>query len=583
MKTATTLEAAEPATGAHQRPPRRAPQDLLRRVARRWGPAAGEVAVATATALGFTVWGLSIGNSPVTRVGQVSGLSTLQLRFAVVVLVVLAVVGWVTVRATDRVKQITNRLAAAAVAGLSTGFIGAGQIFALRGTPWPLNGPYGDNNRILGWAEEVLHTGAMDAFYPPAVPYTIGYLAKAGLFDGEPALAFKWVFIAIVALTGPAAYLLWRMCLKPLPALALGLLPALQQTLPHKPYSPFVLVLLLPLIAKLLLWLRASPRFSTRGTVLRGGFLGLLFGLLFLVYSGWHLWSLPGVIVAVLFFYPWRTGPLRGLVLLGSALGGFLLVAGVYLRVLLGATSTRDQWCSGYTLTEPAYIGTTPLSSRAWDEPGEYPGFGEFSGLHMYAVIVLIGLGFAVALGLRKAVVVAPLACFGSAWLIRFWLAGHMEADQQVQLFPRTMIQIQVTLTALTVLACVLAAQRLAPLVKRLRAEEKPGQAPPQRFTAVGVLLAMALAGGMIGSFFSNQYLPTHPDEKLAGTLAWQAHQFRKPDGSCPKYADKGKCKPFPTRTVAENFTEVDRMVCEYPWRKATREGWIVLDLMTRP
>ncbi|MEV4949681.1 hypothetical protein [Streptomyces sp. NPDC053755] len=585
MKTDLPLETAAPAPAERRAPSRRTPQELAGLRARRWGPAAGEIAVGLLTALGFAYWGLTVGNSPVTRVGQVSGLSNLQFRLALVILVIVAVVGWATVRGSARVRAVTVRLAAAAVAGLGTGFIGAAQVFALRGTPWPLNGPYGDNNRILGWAEEVLHTGAMDAFYPPAVPYTIGYLAKAGLFDGEPALAFKWVFIALVAVTGPAAYLLWRMCVGPLPALALGLLPALQQTLPHKPYSPLVLVLILPLIAKLLLWLRASPHFTTRGTALRGGFLGLLFGLLFLVYSGWHLWSLPGVLVAVLFFFPWRTGRLSGLLLLGSSLIGFLLVAGVYLRVLLGATSTRDQWCSGYTLTEPAYIGTTPLSSRAWDEPGEYPGFGEFSGLHMYAVIVLIGLGFAVALGLRKAVVVAPLACFGSAWLVRFWLAGHMEADQQVQLFPRTIMQIQVTLTALTVLACVLAAQRLVPLVQRLREAEGPEAARPEarRFTAVGVLLAMALAGGMIGSFFGNQYLPTHPDEKLAGTLAWQAHQFRKPDGDCPKYANLGKCKPFPERTVAEQPVEVERMVCEYPWRKATADGSIMLTLLTRP
>ncbi|MGW5423018.1 hypothetical protein [Streptomyces sp. NPDC003943] len=537
-------------------------------------------------ALGFTVWGLSVDHSPLTRVGQISGLSNLQLRFACLALIVPAVVGWATVRGTERVRRLTTRLAAAAVAGLSTGFLGAGQVFALRGTPWTLNGPYGDNNRIIGWGEEVLHNGAMDAFYPPAVPYTLGYLAKLGFFGGEPALAIKWVFIAFVALTGPAAYLFWRMCLRPLPALAVGLLPALQQTLPHKPYSPFVLVLILPLIAKLLMWLRASPAFSARGTVLRGGFLGLLFGLLFLVYSGWHLWSLPGVLVAVLFFYPWCTGRLRGLLFLGSSLLGFLLVAGVYLRVLLGATSTRDQWCSGYTLTEPAYIGTTPLTSLAWDEPGEYPGVGEFSGLHVYAVVVLIGLGIAVALGLRKAIVVAPLACFGSAWLIRFYLAGRMEADQQVQLFPRTMIQIQVTLTALTVLACVVAAQRLVPLLKRLGEGPLETDGPvrrQQRFTAVGVLLAMALAGGMIGSFFSNQYLPTHPDEKLAGTLAWRAHQFTKPDGNCPKYADRGKCEPFPARTFVEQPVEVKRMNCEYPWRKVRPDGSIMVKLLSQP
>lgn len=560
-------------------PARRRHKDFAGSLARRWAPAVGEALVAVATALGFTYWGLTVANSPITRVGQVSGLSNLQFRFALLVLVIVGVVGWATVRASVRVRAVTIRLAAAAVAGLSTGFLGAGQVFAMRGTPWPINGPYGDNNRILGWAEEVLHTGSMDGFYPPAVPYILGYAAKAGFLDGQPAFGLKWLFIAFVALTGPAAYLAWRMCLTPLPALAVGLLPALQQTLPHKPYSPFVLVLLVPLIAKLLMWLRASPHFTGRGTAWRGGFLGLLFGVLFLVYSGWHLWSIPGVLIAALFFFPWRTGPLRGLLYIGSSLLGFLLVAGVYLRVLLGATSTRDQWCSGYTLTEPAYIGTTPLSGLAWDEPAEYPGFGEFAGLHMYAVLALIGLGVAVALGLRKAVVIAPLACFASAWLIRFWLAGHMEADQQVQLFPRTMIQIQVTLTALAVLACVLAVGRLAPLVRRLSAD---GPRPARQFTAVGALLALSLAGGMIGSFFSNQYLPTLPEEKLAGTLTWNAHQFRKPDGSCPKYASGDSCRAYPKRNVVEQPTEVDRMVCEFPWRKANPDGSVEM-LLTQP
>ncbi|MEH0545887.1 hypothetical protein QA802_23305 [Streptomyces sp. B21-105] len=537
------------------------------------------MAVSLATALGFTYWGLTVGNSPITRIGQVSGLSNLQFRLALLVLVVVAVVGWATVRGSERTRATAVRLGAAAVAGLSTGFLGAGQVFALRGTPWPINGPYGDNNRLLGWAEEVLHTGSMHAFYPPAVPYLLGYAAKTGFLGGQPAFGLKWLFIAFVALTGPAAYLAWRSCLSPLPALAVGLLPALQQTLSHKPYSPFVLVVLVPLIAKLLMWLRASPHFTTRGAALRGGFLGLLFGLLFLVYSGWHLWSLPGALIATLFFFPWRTGARRGLLLLGSTLAGFLLVAGVYLRVLLSAASTRDQWCSGYTLTEPAYIGTTPLSSRAWDDPGEYPGFGEFAGLHMYAVLALVGLGVAVAIGLREAVVIAPLACFGSAWLIRFWLAGHMEADQQVQLFPRTMMQIQATLTALAVLACLLTVRKLAPLVQS-RTTDRPDT--QRRFTAVGALLALALAGGMIGSYFSNQYLPTLPEEKLAGTLAWQSHQFRKPDGNCPKYANHGTCRDYPKRTIIHDAPPVERMVCEYPWRKVSSDGSISL-LLTQP
>ncbi|MEH0542672.1 hypothetical protein QA802_06150 [Streptomyces sp. B21-105] len=580
MNTAAPDRAADPALPARSRlAGPRATRNRIRLLLQPWWPATGEVVLALVTALGFTYWGLTVDNDPITRVGQISGLSNLQFRLALLVLVVVAVVGWATVRGSERVRATAVRLGAAAVAGLSTGFLGAGQVFALRGTPWPINGPYGDNNRILGWAEQVLHTGSMDSFYPPAVPYILGYVAKAGILGGQPAFGLKWLFIAFVALTGPAAYLAWRSCLSPLPALAVGLLPALQQTLPHKPYSPFVLVVLVPLIAKLLMWLRATPHFSIRGLVARGGFLGLLFGLLFLIYSGWHLWSLPGAFVAVLLCFPWRNRPARALLFLASTLTGFLLVAGAYLRVLLSATSTRDQWCSGYTLTEPAYIGTTPLTSRAWDEPGEYPGFGEFAGLHMYAVLALIGLGVAVAIGLRQVVVIAPLACFGSAWLIRFWLAGHMEADQQVQLFPRTLIQIQVTLTALAVLACVLAVRKLAPHIKERTSAGADGR---RSFTAVGALLALALAGGMIGSFFSDQYLPTLPGEKLAGTLAWASHQFRKPDGTCPKYADQGKCREYPRRTVIYDAPPADKMVCEYPWRKETADGSIKL-LLTQP
>ncbi|MEU3838425.1 hypothetical protein AB0E88_00080 [Streptomyces sp. NPDC028635] len=93
-------------------------------------------------------------------------------------------------------------------------------------------------------------------------------------------------------------------------------------------------------------------------------------------------------------------------------------------------------------------------------------------------MLALVGLGVAVAIGLRQVVVIAPLACFGSAWLIRIWLAGHMEADQQVQLFPRTMMQIQVTLTALAVLACVLAVRKLAPHVTATVGAAQRGRRP---------------------------------------------------------------------------------------------------------
>ncbi|MEW2253210.1 hypothetical protein AB0907_38540 [Streptomyces sp. NPDC006975] len=123
-------------------------------------------------------------------------------------------------------------------------------------------------------------------------------------------------------------------------------------------------------------------------------------------------------------------------------------------------------------------------------------------------------------------------------------------------------MQVQVIdspLTTLAVLACVLATRQFAPHIN----VTKPGA--QRSFTAVGALLALALVGRMIGSFFSNQYLPTLSQEKLAGTLAWQSHQFRKPDGTCPKYADHGgKCRDYSKRTVIQDAPPVDKMVCEY-------------------
>jgi galactan 5-O-arabinofuranosyltransferase len=147
-----------------------------------------------------------------------------------------------------------------------------------------------------------------------------------------------------------------------------------------------------------------------------------------------------------------------------------------------------------------------------------------------------------------------------------------MEANQEVQLFPRTILQIQVTLTALTVLACVLAAERVAKAVaawRRSSPEVAEALGSPQRFTAAGVLLAMVLAGGTIGSFFTNQYLPTPPADQLAGSLAWNSHQIRKPDGQCPKYANGGLCRDFPkTIEVNQNDFNQTTLVCEYPWHK---------------
>lgn len=562
--------------------PDAAPTSPRGAVLRRWGPAAGECVVAVLTGLGFAYWSGSILDDPIRRAGQVSGLAALQLRLALVALPLLAAVVLTTVWGSARLRRLVVRLACAAVAGLATGFLAGGQVFALRGTPWPINAENGDNGALILFAREVMATGSTHSFYPPGVPYVLAYAADH-FTQGDPALALKPLLIVLLALTGPAAYLAWRLCLRPLPALAVALVSVLPQTMPYKSYSPLVLVVLVPLAAKLLMWLRASPTYSARGAVLRGAFLGLVLGVLFLVYSGWHVWAAPGLAAAVLVVFPWRrgrSGRARGGLLLAGAAAAFLVVGGRYLWVLLHATNVKDTWCSQITLTQPAYIGPLPFASSAWDQPGEWPPLGEFAGLGLFTVVLLLGLGTAVALGLRRPIVIAPLAIFSSAWLMRFWIAHHLQRDEATQLFPRTANVIQVCLCVLAVLAGVLVAERARPVFRAL-AEGVPGSlsatvAGP-RFTAAGVLLVLVLAAGMAGSALTDQYLPERASLHTGGSLTWFAHQQRKPDGSCPRYADGGKChdapqaRPLPAHAdyATASTTPTFLQDCEYPWRKA--------------
>lgn len=532
----------------HREQPR--PLRWAARLARRWWAAAAECVLAVGAALVFTVWATTIRDDPVERVGQVSGLAALQLRLALCALPVLAVVAWASVRASRTTRERVVRLAAAASAGLIGGFMGGGQVFTLRGTPWGLAGQLGDNGRLIEWTQEVLRTGSFDNIYPPGIPHVAAFVARH-FEGGNAAMAFKPLFITLVALTPPLVFLAWRTVLRPLPALAVAVFGAIGQFMPYKPYSLLALMVLVALLAKLAQWLRGSPGFSVPGALLRGAWLGLATGLVFLVYSGWHVWSAPGAAALVAFFFPWRrrgrSGRLRGLALLGGLPLGFLPVAGPYLWRMLGATSIKDTWCSYITQTDPAYLGVVAFTKGQLQTAGTWPPAGEIGGLGVFTLVGLAGLGVAIALGLRTPVVAAVLACFAGAWVLRFWFAHDMASSGDVRLFPHTTAELQFALVVLTVLACVLVAERVGVLgraLEGLRAGSSHPAAPGGvRFGALGALTALVLVGGIASSALTDRFLAAPPSLGTAGYLAWEAHQLRTPDGSCPAYADQGVCR----------------------------------------
>lgn len=495
----------------------------------------------------------------------------------------LVLVAVVTRRATRPVRELSLRLACSAVAGLSTGFLAGGQVFALRGTPWPINADHGDNGALGLMSREAIATGSTHSVYPPAIPYVMAY-ATQQLDLAHPALVLKPLFIGLVAVTGPAAYLAWRLSLGPLAALAVAEASVLPQTAPYKPYSSLVLVLVVPLSVVLLLWLRDSARLSARAAVVRGALLGFALGVLFLIYSGWLVWCAPGVGAAVVAAWPWRRGReavSRAAMLLVSAAGAFVLVAARYLWVLLHGLGLKDPYCSPITLTQPAYIGPNAFATTQWDQPGEWPPLGWFAGLDLVTIVLLAGRGTAVALGLRRPMVSAPVAIFAGAWLLRFWIAHDVERDRATQLFPRTTAVLQVCLCVLVVVAGLLVAEQVRSALRSLPSSERLATSAAQRSAGghsapAGALVVLLLVAGMAGSALTDQYLPERPQLGTSGALAWYAHQLRKPDGSCPTFANGGRCtspRPQgalpPSADYATNRSPATFLQdCEYPWRK---------------
>ncbi|MFF8261777.1 hypothetical protein [Streptomyces virginiae] len=510
-----------------------------------------EAAVAFAAALVLPLLARGFNFNPLDRIAQVSGLAAIQLRFALIGLVFIGAVALAVRLRGGRHFDLATRFASAALAGLASGFVAAGAVVALHGTPWPMFGLNGDSGRIVEWAHAVANGRPSGSpVYPPAPLHTLGHYAE-WFRGGNTAYAFKDLQILGAAAFGPLVYLSWRMLLGPVRALAFGVAPAFALIDAYKPYSQTVLVVLVPVLVAMVVSLSRSGTQGWRPLLLKGAGFGALLGVLFLTYSGWFLWSAAGVLFAALLYFPWRDGRLgriKGAAFLGASLAAFLVVAGRYLMVMLTeGQTTKDYNFRFDNFTDPAYylMWRTDMPGKV----GEWPLPGEYGGVGLFALVTFVGLGAAIWLGMRKPMVVTIAAMFISAWVMRMYIASHMYETQTVQLYTRTNNQLLYCGLLLCALVVHLVSQRMAARRAPSSADAEPKAAtagaggtgfPGREGAVIGAMCALLLLLGTVSSSMADRYMPAK--ENTYRILPWVSHTITEQDGSCPKYAPGGTC-----------------------------------------
>jgi hypothetical protein len=496
---------------------------LVRALTRRWAGAASEI-IGSFAAAGLLTWSATgIAVNPLERVGQVSGLAAIGLRFTVGVLILIgclhAASRWRGGVAFDR----TARVVCAALAGLLTGFVAAGIVVGLRGTPWCLYGHLGDAGRLAKWAAATLVGEPVPPYYPPLPVHTIALYSR--WLDLPPAFALKHLQIIGTAAMGPIVYASWRLIASPLWALGIGVLAALPIIDPYKPYANTALAVLLPVLVAFFSWVRRAEHVEYRRLVGVGAAFGAGVSLICLTYFGWFQWSAPGALVAALLVFPFssKRAALRAACLMGSTGLVLAAIAGPFVWRLI-QTSFDDDFFYFDTNTDPAYF-----AMWRWDLPGavgEWPPPGELGGVGLFTLLLAAGLGVAVALGRRHVLVTTVSCLLAGCWLMRLWFAQDMWATKLVQLYPRTAIE----LLYCSLVMCGYAAYLL---VNRLRAS-LPGAPAPERelprhystpSVVLGAVCGLALVFGSAASAIADRYMPAHEKPLSLRQLAFQSHR----------------------------------------------------------
>jgi galactan 5-O-arabinofuranosyltransferase len=498
-----------------------------------------EAMVSIVLALGFMLWSITINVDPMSRRGQVSGLAQLQFRLAVCVLVLVVALVVVQRLSAGRHRGAITAIGCAAAAGLATGLVGGGVAVALRGTPYGLWAGDGDYAWILFWVNQMAAHNPVPDYYPPLF---LDILRDWSSWSGKPAIyAVKDLQLVGTALFGPAAYLCWRLVLRPAWALGLGVVAAFPFIEPVKPYQQVTLVLLIPILVALMRLVRRADREPAARLMWAGVGYGAGLGLLFLLYSGWFVWGAPGVVAAFAFLAPWRRGTPRALVLAGTALIAFVAVAWPHLRGLLAPQGgLSDNYFYFDTDTDPAYFAMWFNDRQGDILPTLWPPPAEWAGVGLFTIALAVGLAGALWLGWRRVPVVTVGLFAVSAWFLRMYLAGQTYATGVVRLYPRTTM---VLLYCMLILGGFAVMYGVATL--RARARRTSAAHPGTRFRPTALPVGLALIPLMFlfasaGSRWVDRYLPGKGDS--FGGFATEAQNTPQLDGHCPRYATQ--CTP---------------------------------------
>lgn len=506
---------------------------------KRWLVPALEALVAFAAPALLVASCMLIRVNPRDRLGQISGLAGIELRFflfAIVLVVALLIAARVR---GGRGFDTTSRLVCAAVAGLATGVIAAGVLVALRGTPYGLHTKGGDVTAILSWVDKLRAGESIPPMYPPGWVHMLrGWSDITGL-PAEHAV--KQLQIAGTLAVGPVAYLSWRLLLRPGWAVGIAVVASLPFVEPYKPYPNLVLVMFVPLALVFLRELRDIEKRTWGGLLKVGIAIGATFGLACLLYSGWFKWAAPGLFVAVLAVFPWRTARKPALAFLAVTGAAFLLVAGRFIFAVLFNPDAAivDTFIYFDVTVEPMYIAMWKNDLQGlvytWPPPGELGGVG------LFTILLVVGLGLAIAYGRGSSHVLALVLMMVGAWLLRFMHARLLWETKLVQLYPRT--------TAI-ILYCLLV---LAGLAVYWIVERRPTDHPLRGRTAhIGAIVALLLLFASAGSSTSDRYMPSEtipPGPGLLATTAHQAHRLSRGKIIKPRvlYWTRRPIAPVPT------------------------------------
>ena len=301
---------------------------------------------------------------PVAYVGAKLGpADPFLLRVAMIPVVVL-IAGVIVAGVASR--RLPADLASGIGAGLFGGWVAFTLRVALHGTPFGFGGLVSDAGRLAGMANTYSHTWhsadgivpSVPSNYPPLFPWLVG---RASALTSVPAWKLLGPAETItLSFAVVAGYILWRKLLPGPLALAVTLPVLLGFSLPEKAYEILALAVLVP-------WAIATFGDPPRGRLhwLPAGLIG---GLTILLYWGFLIYAVPGILVLAVL--TWRASPDRArygrhvalTIVVSFVVASWYLVPYLGWGLLHGSNQVEYQYQGGGIQDSPLlFLAPTPL------------------------------------------------------------------------------------------------------------------------------------------------------------------------------------------------------------------------------